>query len=433
MDATTAPLQTPCQVNLELTSVCNHKCRYCYNFWRHDPDYKSIRMSRSAFDQVMAELIKCKVLNVIFTGGEPFFNYEVLLHGVCELAKAGIMTTCNTNLTLATQKQLVELKDAGLPHILTSLASYDPETNDRIFNSQGAWERITRNVALAVHAGIKISINTIITAHNKDHVYQTGRLAASIGASNYFITRAGVSRKTHPAFAAEALLAPADYIQGLDATVRVRNETGIAIYSLYQYPLCLIKDVHKYREFVGRGCPAGKRMICISPNGDIHACNHEIKSYGNVLTTGIMPAWRNMAPWRDGSLIPTDCKGCKWYPWCEGGCRMAADEPDQPDYLCQGSAATQSMPDPVPDHAEFLPRISASSVFCVKRGLRYREETGFWIVHLFGSRITPISATTAAFLMERDKARPDFRLDEFPDGQEALAQLVAKQIVEIVR
>ncbi len=432
MEQTLEPLRTPCQVNLELTSACNHHCPYCYNYWRHDARNKPVTMSKATCDLVMADLTSNKVLNVILSGGEPFLNYDVLLHAVRELTRAGIMTTCNTNLTLATNDQLKALKDAGLPHILTSLASYDPVTNDRVFNDQGSFEKIVRNITLAVQIGIKISINNIITIHNKDCVYQTGRLAAALGASNYFVTRAVVSRTANNTVANEALLASEDYIQVLDAAVRVRDETGIAIYSLYQYPLCMIKDVEKYREFVGRGCPAGKKMVCINANGDIHACNHETESYGNVLTTGIAPAWARMKKWRDGSLVPEDCKTCKWYPWCEGGCRMAAAAINQPDYLCQGSAATKSMPDPVADYVVSLPRVTDSALFRVKHGLRYREETGFWLVHLLGSWITRISPQTAAFLMHRDETQPEFRLQDFPGSREALARLVTKHIVEIV-
>lgn len=421
-------LSAPCQVNLEITTACNHRCRYCYNFWRHDPSTKISKMSMKDCDTIIDDLIKNKVMNVIISGGEPFNNYPVMLHAIKRLTDAGIMTTCNSNMTLATKEQLKELKEAGLPHILTSLSSYDPETNDRVFNSKGAFVKAVRNIINAVNVGIKISINNIITKSNKDHVYKTGLLAHAIGASNYFATRCGVSLVAgNEEFASELVLTPEEYLAVLDKAVQVRNDTGIAIYSLYQYPVCMLRDMDKYPEFFGRGCPAGKKMVCINANGNIHACNHETEVYGNALTTGVAAAWAKMDKWRDGSLIPDACKKCKWYAWCEGGCRMAADGIDKPDYLCQGS--TDTMPDPITDAQKSIALVTTDAKFRARKGLRYREENGFWLIHILGAWITKASPEAAKFLIDAEKVDRVFKMDEFPATREELANLLTKNII----
>lgn len=419
-------LRTPCQIDMEITTACNHKCRYCYNFWRHDPKQKSIVMSKETIDKIIDEIIANKVFNVVLTGGEPFLNYSVLLHGVRRLTQAGILVSCNTNLTLATKEQLQELKSAGLPHILTSLASYDPEMNDKIFNQKGSFVKVVKNIINAVGVGIKISINTVISRHSKDHVYKTGILAHALGASNLFLTRVVPSAACGEELSHEFVLKPEEYIPALDDAIRVKQETGITIGSLIQYPVCFLKDVEKYSDFLGRGCPAGKKMVCINANGETHACLHENKSYGNVLDIGLGGVWKNMKMWRDDSLVPQDCKKCKWLRWCEGGCRVYAQALNAPDFMCKGS--TENMPDPVEDFKKSQHLVN-DGMFKVRRGLRYREEEGFWLFHLVGAWITKVSPVDAAFLIERSQKDLVFTADALPGGKDALADLLTKNIV----
>ena len=424
----TDQLQTPCQIDMEITTACNHSCRYCYNFWRHDKGTKDIFMSKETIDLIIDDIIKNKVFNVVLTGGEPFTNYDVLLHGVKRLTQAGILVSCNTNLTLATKERLAELREAGLPHILTSLASFDPEINDNIFSKKGSYSKIIKNIINAVNVGIKISVNNVISRHNKDHVYKTGLLIHALGASNLFLTRVVPSAACSPEVAREFVLEAEEYIPILDAAIKVKEETGITIGSLIQYPVCFLKDAEKYADFVGRGCTAGRKMVCINAAGETHACFHEEKSYGNVLEIGLGGVWKNLEIWRDNSLIPEVCQKSKWFRWCEGGCRVFAKTLDGPDYMCRGN---ENLPEPVEDYEKSMHLVNGGT-FRVKDGLRYREETGFWLVHIVGAWIARVSPEVGRFLMEQTQKSREFTANDFPEGKEELADLLTKAILEKV-
>lgn len=426
-------LRTPTQVNLEITTGCNHKCRYCYNYWRKDPgpSLQARKMSVEEVDVVLDKLIEAQVLNVIISGGEPFLNYEVMLHAVKRLTEAGIMSTCNSNMTLVTREQLEDLKEAGLPHILTSLTSYDEERNDLIFGRSGAFQDAIKNIRIAADLGIRISVNNIINKYSYQHVYKTGILAHRLGASNYFVTRGGANRMENPGAAEVVILDPEQYIEVLDAAVRVRDETGINIFSLYQYPLCMIRDLAKYREFIGRGCPAGKKLICINVDGNMHACNHEEKPYGNIFEDDVSIVWNKMKRWRDKSLIPADCKECKWYEWCEAGCRMAADSIYEPDYLCAGSEAIKELPDPVPLYEAYLLQIDRTKRYRLKKELRFRQEDGFSLVHILGGWVMIVEDDVATFLRSLGERDDSFGADSFPGEKQVLATFLSKDVVEI--
>lgn len=383
-------------------------------------------MSKETFDIIIDDIIENKVFNVVLTGGEPFTNYEVLLHGIKRLTEADILVSCNTNLTIASKEQLIELKKAGLPHILTSLASYDPEINDHIFGAHGSYKKIIRNIILAIQVGIKISINTVVSQFNKGHIYKTGILAHALGASNLFLTRVVPSIACSEEVTKEFILDPEAYIPVLDDAIRVKKETAINIGSLIQYPVCFLKNVVKYEDFVGRGCPAGKKMICINVNGDTHACFHETESYGNVLEIGLEGVWKNLKKWRDNSLVPEECKKCKWLRWCEAGCRVFAETLCSPDYMCRGIG---DLVNPKEDYEKSIHLINGAN-FKVRKGLRYREETGFWLVHIVGASITKVSPQIASFLMNIEKSNRSFTIIDFQGSREDLADLLTKKIVE---
>ena len=211
----------------------------------------------------------------------------------------------------------------------------------------------------------------------------------------------------------------------LDAAIRVKEDTGITVGSLIQYPVCFLRDVEKYADFVGRGCPAGKKMVCINADGETHACFHEHESYGNVLEIGLGGVWKNMEMWRDNTLIPESCRDCKWFRWCQAGCRVFADTLDGKDYMCKGS---EGLPDPVEDYEKSIHLVD-DATFQVREGLRYREEDGFWLVHIVGAWITKVSPQVALFLIDHEKQGADFTAADFPADKKSLAALLTKHIV----
>ena len=90
---------------------------------------------------------------------------------------------------------------------------------------------------------------------------------------------------------------------------------------------------------------------------------------------------------------------------------------------------SENLPDPVEDYEKSMHLINGGQ-FKVRSGLRYREERGFWLVHIVGAWITRISPDTADFLKQYEKSQEIFTLEEYPDSKEALADLLTKNIIE---
>ncbi|MCK5236765.1 MAG: radical SAM protein, partial [Deltaproteobacteria bacterium] len=424
-------LKTPSNLDVEITTACNLKCRHCYNFWQHnegeDPGKSVKMMSIEQADNLIEQIIENKIFHVVLTGGECMTNYKVLTHFMRELSAVNVSFSMNSNLMLATPEKMSELAELGLPHTLTSLNSYVPEINDKMVSQEGAFEKIVAGIKCAVDAGIRVSVNMIITQLNKTHVYKTGLLLAELGVTNMFTTRMVPSTSAGPELSKELQVSPDEEKKLiLDEAIRVRDETGINIGSLIQYPVCFLKDVAKYRDYVGRGCPAGKKMLCINADGVTEACSHDHKDYGNVFTDGVKKCWENMMEWRDDSLIPPICLKCSWLKYCEGACRLYTKTPNGMDLLAEDP---RSLPDTSMLESDYTEMVTEKEFIAPER-LRWRKEDDFTLVNIRGARVFELDDKIADFLIKCQETSKIFTSDDFPGSKNELGRLLELWIVE---
>lgn len=394
-------LSLPITVHIELTSSCCFRCRHCYNFWRPQ-ESKAISISDEQLESILNELIENKIMHVIFTGGEPFLNNKILLGGIKRLKKAGASVTCNSTLAVMNSvSELKKLREAGLEHILTSLNSYKPEINDNLVSVPGAYDKITEGIKNAVAAGIRISVNMIISESNIRDIYPTAEVAHKLGAKKFFGTRVvpHISKTIDEQREFVISREEASYI--LDELIKVEEDFGMQVGTLIPFPYCLMDNkghLRRYSNFYSHGCPAGNKMISLNANGSAHACVHEEKSYGNIFEIGIRGVWENMKEWRSGEMFPESCKSCPVFDECNGGCRLCAlayrGKISAEDNLRLGwdKAREASFNDEYAD-------LRLDGLKCsVPKGLRFRKEDGFYVVDRFGSEILCVENEIAGIL-----------------------------------
>lgn len=327
-------LKAPTTVHIEIDESCNQKCRHCYNYWRQDcKEFK--KLSKEQLGKIIDELEKNEVFHVIFTGGEPLLNYDVLLFGIKECVKKSMSVSCNTNAILLTEERAKELKGAGLPHMLISLYSFEEDTSNFMTTST-TFEEIKKGIKNAVEAGIKVSINMVISQKNINQIFKTAKLSKELGAQKFHATRL-----IPPEYGdkKEFELSEKDHKYVMDALVKINKELGLEVGNLVPLPYCFL-DNRKYNVVYMHGCPAGTKMMIIGADGETRACNHEAESYGNIFEIGLKRCWDNMKKWRTGELIPKDCKSCPILEKCQGACRFVGKhyfgKLNAKDNLCKG-------------------------------------------------------------------------------------------------
>ena len=424
----------PSAVNLEITDNCNMQCGHCYNYWREDKS-KSLSMTKEMMDRLIEIFVDAGIFHVVLTGGEPFVRFGILEYGIKKLIDNNISVSCNSNLTLATDDKIKKLRDAGLDHILTSLNSYDPETNDHMVNQKEAFKKILKGIDLAVQNGIKVSVNMIVSQKNKDHIYETGKLCYDLGCQKLFGTR--VVPPVHVGDMEESTyrLMKKDAINTVEQMVRLKEDIGIMIGTLVSYPLCLLSDLERYRDFVGRGCPAQSgQVIGINANGETQACIHESASYGNVFKIGIHKAYRNMRNWHDKSYRYKECEGCHYIEACQSGCRSSAHSfygsLDQKDQLMENkdnfSKHYQIVHDP-----DIYSKIEQGLKFYVPERLRFRKENGFYLINIRWANTITVDTQVGEFLVNKRSTGEEFDLNDFGnENKETLAKLYFKDAIE---
>lgn len=377
-------LSAPTTTHIELTSSCNEKCRHCYNFWRQYEGYTPKKVSKKQLDFILEEFKRNHVFHTIFTGGEPFLNFDNLVYGIREFSRAGISVSCNSNLLLATPERIRKLKEAGLEHILTTLNSYNATVNDFIVSTPGAYRKIITGIKNAVDNGIRISVNMIISQINLDHIYPTARTSTLLGAKKFHATRT-VPLLSRPLDEQRELqISKENALIILEQLVKVKEDFGIDVGTLIPFPYCLYGDkLDTYKEIYSHGCPAGNKMMSLNANGDAHACVHEARNYGNIFEIGLKGVWDNMKEWR-GDLFPKECKACSLFDICNGGCRIVGETYTGSlkayDNLRVGWGGK-------PLKYDFLKNARRILGENRDKTLRMRREQGFYVVDKFGSEI----------------------------------------------
>ncbi|RPI76470.1 MAG: radical SAM protein [Desulfobacteraceae bacterium] len=424
----------PTAVNLELTDTCNVKCRHCYNFWRKE-NSRHNTLTPERFDRLIEQFREAGIFHVVLTGGEPLLQFELLEYGLKQLLACGMSVSCNSNLMLATDEKLRRLRDLGLDHILTSLNSADPDVNDYIVGRKGSHAKIIQGISAAKRNGIRISVNMIVSQINKHQVFETALLAHKLGAQKIFGTRVVPSLNEQNLNESTSRLSKEDALETLTQLVRARQETGILIGTLVGYPLCLLQDLDRFKDFVGRGCPAQSgHVIGVNADGETHACVHQEQSYGNIFEIGIRKAYENMRAWHAGQYRHPGCADCAYLDLCASGCRMSArayhGAMDAADNLME-KGSSFSKPYRLIHDPDFFAKMDGGLRFQAPRRLRFRKENGFYLLNIRWANTVTCPDNVAEFLMQKQREGSLFSLRELgATHRELLAKLFFKDAVE---
>ncbi len=427
-------ISAPINICLFLTEVCNLRCEWCLNFWRHNDSRKST-MSKEQFDRLLEMFLQTQISYVVLNGGEPMSKASLLEYAMKRLRECNIAYTVNSNLTLANEDNLKRLIDVGLEHFLTTFICDDPKIFDSTVGVKGTFNQTVKGIELAVKLGVRVDANMVIGRQNRERIYSTGLLVHQLGCDKFFGTRLVPTPTGEKIDGTAKETSREEALYAIDELLRVKQKTGIMVGSLVSYPLCLLGDLEKYKDFVTRGCPSqsGRRMS-IYANGDYSACPHEPKFYGNVFDEGLIKAWNNIKGWRENKYHFTGCKGCKYIDVCSTGCRTSSlayyGTLNKQDPLMIDKNNFSKEYQIIYDD-KILNDMKTGTRFTVPKRIKFRQEENYYLVNIRWGNTISVENDIALLLQKYQKKQESFTLEEFGKNKiKTMVKLFFKDVIE---
>jgi len=317
--------KSPISLQIELTDFCNHNCVHCYNFWRTDDSWKkeADKVNGKKLLDIADKIIDAEVFHVVLTGGEPLV---VPLHMLEPLVKKyrdnNVSVSMNSNITLVTPEHVDFLKKYGLG-ILTSIISSDENEFDSVTQKKGSFKKFNDKLELLTKNDIHVSANMVVDKSRVSKVYETGKLAYSLGVKGFCATRMSPSNENIKNYKS-AVLDNNDITSMFDQLLALEKNFGIPVATLNAIPYCALDNPEKYSSLLHRSCMAGLTSAGVSSKGELRSCQHFNTSGGNVLSENIRDIWDKMFSWRQEYISQSSCKSCIECTHCGGGCRENA-------------------------------------------------------------------------------------------------------------
>jgi len=429
---TIASYTAPTCINLEITEVCNFKCGHCYNPWREE-SLGVNSLTEEKMDWLINEFVDCGVFHLILSGGEPMSKFDLLEYAITKAIEKGLSVSVNSTLSLATPEKIIRLRKAGLDHILASWYDINESKTNVITGTKNSYNKVVEGIKCTVDNGIRVSVNTICTNNNYNSLYDSGMFVHSLGATQFIAHRVvppsyDRNDDQHHRINREISIA------GLDELLRLKKDTGIKVGTLISYPLCLLGDLEKYADFVGRGCPtqSGHRFN-VNSTGNTHACVMEDREYGNIFDIGLKRVFANSRKWRDKSYYYKGCSGCDYIDICQTGCRMDAfaseGQMNGKDPLWKGKEFILKPYNLIQDK-KIINKLKRGIMLIVPERVRWREEKDFYLLNIRWGNTIEVPYQLAIKLIEFQKNNKYFTAKDVDENHiEFLAMLLYKDAI----
>ncbi len=168
-----------------------------------------------------------------------------------------------------------------------------------------------------------LNVNMVVTQKNKNDVYKTGEFLYKNFGSIYFCATP-INPSINANYHKSLMLNKNEIVKTLEDLIALENDFEIKTDILEPVPHCLIFHKQNLSKFLKRTCAAGVTTVAIDPFGNVRACTHNLKNYGNLFNEDLKSIWKRMHEWRTGSFIPDECRGCSAEYVCKGACRTEA-------------------------------------------------------------------------------------------------------------
>ncbi len=324
----------PRVISWNMTLRCNLQCPHCYIDAGGNVGKKELTTDQGKL--LIDQIAEVSRPLLIFSGGEPLLRrdfYELARYAT----EKGMTVAMGTNGTLINDTVAQRLKSSGVKAVAVSIDSHISERHDIFRGQTGAWEQAFQGIDACIRNGIRVQVNTTVTAQNFDEVEQVMDLATEHGASSFHLfflvpTGRGANIGDISPDMYEDIIS-----RVLDTMVFGRNQLRIRPVCAPQFIRIALQKGYDLKEW-GRGCIAGLSYCRIYPTGDVTPCPYLPVTLGNILDKDFKDIWFNspvLKKLRNFNTLKGKCGVCEYRNAC-GGCRARAYGMTGPVNTCSG-------------------------------------------------------------------------------------------------
>lgn len=310
----------------EMTTLCNLKCKYCYNYWKKDnEDLKEIQEcnSKKTLKQFMKS-VKCN--EVTFSGGEPTTDFKELIDCIMYVKSRNKKVTIITNATLLDEEKIDILAKLKVDLIEITINSFNEQRHESINGIKGAFNKSINNIKRIQSRGIEVVVPIVVTKYNCKDIKETLEYLRNLEIKRIMVNRYNIG--------GEGCNKPEKILPNFEELKMVFKECNefakkhnMKIYSLVCTPHCVL-DPKDYPNIVFSNCGIGNiiRRYTLTRSGDVRYCNHSPEVIGNVYKNKMKEILKSDKLYKWSQIEPEFCKECNKKETCQYGCRAASQQ-----------------------------------------------------------------------------------------------------------
>ncbi|MGE5800324.1 MAG: SynChlorMet cassette radical SAM/SPASM protein ScmE [Syntrophaceae bacterium] len=329
-------MRTPKKIDIDITSRCNLRCRYCYHF--ESAGDGGVDLPAAEWLQFFEELKRCAVTEVTLAGGEAFIRNDLkeIIDGIVRnrmrfqiLSNGTLIDDDMASFLAATRR---------CNYVQISIDGSMPENHD-VMRGKGSFAKALRGLMILRRHGVGTTVRVTIHRKNVGDLEGIAKLLLEeIGLSSFGTNSAsamGLCRKN-----AEMIqLTTEDRMLAMETLLRLSKKYSGRIGAMAG-PLAEARGWHEMEaaRLEGRasmpnrgsltGCGCYRASLNVRADGVITPCTMLSHiELGRINRDDLAGIWRGhelLIALRERSRIPLShfpfCEGCPYVHYCTGSC-----------------------------------------------------------------------------------------------------------------
>jgi radical SAM protein with 4Fe4S-binding SPASM domain len=312
---------------LDLTNLCNLRCRYCFN--SHKLDLRPSHLGLELLKKALRSTISKNVKNWFLSGGEPLCHPD-LAEALALFQEFGHRPKIATNGILMKPGIVDQWVSSGVQSVQVSLDSLRPAVFRELNKgSEGNLRAIIENLTYAIRSPLRIVASSVLTRLNVLDIGDIMRFCYELGIDSFTLYPNVPAAR----ISTDLLLPLSDQVEVFD---RLFGEyAAMCPVRLVDMSIPRVQDSELYARWNTKldmrlhSCGAGQFNLKITNEGRVSACICQDAPefvVGDLHDRDIDEIWVSPEIEKFRSLYESipECRACSLRSKCRGGCRNEA-------------------------------------------------------------------------------------------------------------